>query len=26
MKVLSGNAVKDGKFEFAKLLGQAESK
>ncbi len=26
MKVLSGNVVKDGKFEFSKLLGQADSK
>ena len=26
MKVLSGNVVKDGKFEFAKLLGNAEAK
>ena len=26
MKVLSGNTVKDGKFEFVKLLGQPESK
>ncbi|MEK6258604.1 MAG: branched-chain amino acid ABC transporter substrate-binding protein [Planctomycetota bacterium] len=26
MKVLSGNTVKDGKFEFVRLLGQPESK